>query len=76
MLFSLNFRKGHDVVAKMELQLDRSMYDKGRSLSDKMEKPTDDSMVENLLETSIKTGKVGALTLDPEFFVFESTSCK
>lgn len=70
------FREGNDVIAKMELHLDKAVYEKGRSLKNNEVDESDNSMVENVLKTSVTSGQVGALKVDPGFFVFESASCK
>lgn len=57
----------------MNLQLDKAMVEKGRALSDPEEH---DEQVERIIKDSILTGRVGALKVDKEYFVFEPLSCK
>ncbi|KAB0804717.1 hypothetical protein PPYR_01687 [Photinus pyralis] len=65
--------KGNDqnIVAVLNLHLDKAIAEKGRSLS---ETDDQDNAVKALLQDSVKTGRVGALMVDPAFFVFSSDS--
>lgn len=57
----------------MSLQLDKAMTEKGRSLSHTTDR---EENVKLLLQDSVKTGKIGRLSVDPAYFVYETESCK
>lgn len=63
-------RNDGQVIAKMNLVLDKAMYEKGRALKE------DPRTVRKAIEDTVASGHVGALTLDPSFLVFEPMSCK
>ena len=65
-----NFRENDNVIARMNLELDEAKLDRGRSLEDSHE-----SVVQVLNETVI-SGKVGALTLDPQYLKVEPIQSK
>lgn len=58
------------VIAKMNVILDKAKYEKGRALKDEQKS------VKKALEDTVSTGRVGALTVDPDYLVFEPLSCK
>lgn len=58
----------------MNLQLDKAMAEKGRSLSDDTD--SNDEQVHKLLQESVGSGRVGNLKVDPQYLVFEPQSCK
>lgn len=62
------------MVANLNLQLDKSLAEKGRSLSDNTD--SNDEQVHKILQESVGSGKVGNLNLDPSYLVFEPQSCK
>lgn len=64
------FREQDNVIARMSLELDEAKLDRGRSLED-----SHDSVVQVLNETVIN-GKVGALTLDPQYLRVEPLQSK
>lgn len=77
---TLFFREDGQVVAKMNLVLDKAGLIAGRSL----DANTDTSSMaaaagnqaERLLQDTLATGRVGALTVDPQYLVFEPQLCK
>lgn len=52
----------------MNVVLDKAMYEKGRSLKN------DEKSVKKAIEETVTTGHVGALNVDPFYFVFEPQS--
>nr|CAD7200768.1 unnamed protein product [Timema douglasi] len=54
------------VIAKMNLIVDKAQFEKGRSLETESVNP-----VEKALLDTVSTGRVGALTVNPEYLVFE-----
>lgn len=66
----MGFRTDGKVIAKMNLVLDKAMYEKGRALKE------DPRTVRKAIEDTVAAGRVGALTLDPSFLVFEPMSRK
>lgn len=64
-------REKGNVIAKMNLELDKAQLERGRSLED-----SHNSVEKAIQDTVISTGKVGALSLDPDYFIFEPQQCK
>ena len=64
------YRDQDNVVAKMNLELDKAQLERGRSLEDSQ------TSVEQVLQETVAAGRVGALTLDPVYLVFEPQQCK
>lgn len=64
-------REGSNVITKMNLEIDEQQYEnRGRSL-------TDDPAVEleKLLQETVSTGHIGALTLDKQYLIFQPAQC-
>jgi hypothetical protein len=63
------------VIAKMNVLFDKAMYEKGRSLDPKSDKLVDDKdegkAIEKAIKESLAGGKVGSLSVDPNFLDFE-----
>ena len=57
----------------MNLQVDKATAEKGRSLSDEVDSNRE---VHEILQESVRSGKVGNLKVDPGSLVFEPLSCK
>ncbi|XP_063905310.1 uncharacterized protein LOC135124283 isoform X2 [Zophobas morio] len=62
---------GNDLVANMNLQVDKATAEKGRSLSDEVDSNRE---VHEILQESVRSGKVGNLKVDPGSLVFEPLS--
>lgn len=56
----------------MNLKYDKAIAEKGRSLEE------DDhyEQIRKLVQEQVTSGTVGALKVDPEYFVFEPQSCE
>lgn len=63
-------RDQDNVIAKLNLELDKAQLERGRSLEDSQ------TSVEQVLQETVAAGRVGALTLDPAYLVFEPQQCK
>lgn len=70
-------RNESDVVARMNVLFDKEPYEKGRSLgadtssrSNKLEMD-EGKIIEKAIKESLASGKVGALSVDPNFLDFE-----
>lgn len=63
--FCFIYREQDNVIVSMELELDKGQFERGRSLE------ASGSSLERLLQDTVSTGRVGALTLDPNYLVFE-----
>lgn len=63
------------MIAKMNVLFDKAMYEKGRSLDTDNNKLVDEKDEGKSIETAIKeslaSGKVGSLSVDPNFLEFE-----
>ncbi|CAO1346058.1 unnamed protein product [Diamesa serratosioi] len=72
-LEEIQFKKNDDgMIAKMNVLFDKAMYEKGRSLDDDDNKLLDEGkMIEKTIKESLASGKVGSLTVDPNFLDFE-----
>lgn len=67
------YRENDNVVAKMSVELDESGGgSRGRALG------TDEGaeQLERVLRSTVNSGHVGALSLDPKYFVFEAAPRK
>jgi hypothetical protein len=71
-------RNESDVIAKMNVLFDKATYEKGRSLdtssssSNKLVDEKDEGkVIEKAIKDSLATGKVGSLSVDPNFLDFE-----
>lgn len=63
--------ENNDIVATMNLQLDKAAAEKGRSLDNGDDM---DEQVHKLLQQSVGSGRVGNLKVDPQYLVFEPQS--
>lgn len=72
--FKTFYSDEHNLVAKLNLQLERPNVDKARSLAEDTSKT--DEKVHKVLQDSVGSGKVGNLKVDPQFLIFEPQSCK
>lgn len=67
-------------MAKMNLVLDKAGLIAGRSLDANTDSAAmaaaAGSQAERLLQDTLATGRVGALTVDPQYLVFEPQLCK
>lgn len=70
--FWISYREDNQLVAHLNLQLDKAMAEKGRSLSD--DPDSHDEQVHKLLQESVGSGRVGNLKVDPAYLVFEPQS--
>jgi hypothetical protein len=75
-------RQDDSIVAKMNVMFDKAAYEKGRSLKPE-ENPSSKDMndnegrvVERAIRDSIAAGKVGSLTVDPNYLDFVPLECK
>ena len=70
------------MIAKMNVLFDKAMYEKGRSLDKDNNKLVEadlkdnGAVIEKAIRDSLTTGKIGSLTVDPNFLDFEPLSCK
>jgi hypothetical protein len=59
----------------MNVLFDKAMYEKGRSLDSKSDKLVDEKdegkAIEKAIKESLASGKVGSLSVDPNFLDFE-----
>lgn len=69
-------RDKNNVIASMDLLLDKSVVEKGRSLADPDQSQLLNKEVYKTLQDSVNSGRVGNLKLDRSYFVFEPQSCK
>lgn len=78
----LKNREGTTMVAKLQAMFDKSDYEKGHALAtnmvgdDNSEAAKSGDTVRAALLDKISTGKVGSLTVDPQFLDFEALECK
>lgn len=89
-IFIINFhlffyRNNDDVIAKMNVLFDKAMYEKGRSLDTSArvnqvesvkEKEEDGKSIEKAIKESLASGKVGSLSVDPNYLEFEPLASK
>lgn len=77
-------RQKDTVIASMNVLFDKAAYEKGRSLKtsevdndiaseDGSEK--DGKVVKKILKDSLVSGKVGSLSVDPNYLDFEALEC-
>lgn len=67
-------RENDNVVAKMSVELDESgSGSRGRALG---ADEGADKQLERVLRSTVSSGHVGALSLDPKYFVFEAAPRK
>jgi hypothetical protein len=68
-------RNNNDVIAKMNVLFDKATYEKGRSLDTNNNKLVDEKdegkSIEMAIKESLADGKVGSLSVDPDFLEFE-----
>lgn len=68
------------MIARMNVLFDKAMYEKGRSLDTSDNKITDEKdegkAIEKVIKDSLATGKVGSLSVDPDYLVFEPLASK
>jgi len=64
------------ILAKMVLLLDKERLAEGRSLDNESAGSAAQKDVERLLGEQLSTGRVGALTVDPQYLVVEPQLCK
>lgn len=75
-------REGTTVVAKLQAMFDRADYEKGYALAtntvgvDNSEAAKSGDIVKAALQDRISSGKVGSLTVDPQFLDFKALECK
>lgn len=75
-------RQGTTMVAKLQAMFDRADYEKGYALAtntvgaDNSEAAKSGDIVKAALQDKITTGKVGSLTVDPQFLDFKALECK
>lgn len=73
-------RNDNDVVARMNVLFDKAMYEKGRSLDTNNNKLVDEKdegkAIEKAIKESLASGKVGSLSVDPNFLDFEPLGSK
>lgn len=66
-------RENNNIIAVMNLQLDKAAAEKGRALNS----PEDtDEQVHKVVQDSVGSGRIGNLKVDPQYLVFEPQSCK
>ncbi|XP_030757105.1 uncharacterized protein LOC115882976 isoform X4 [Sitophilus oryzae] len=65
--------ESNDIVAIMNVQLDKAVLEKGRALSSSDMKNTDEQ-VHKIVQESVGSGRVGNLKVDPQYLVFEPQS--
>lgn len=77
------------MIAKMNVLFDKAMYEKGRSLDttgaasnsnkvngDDIEKDEEGKSIEKAIKESLASGKVGSLSVDPNYLEFEPLASK
>lgn len=79
------YRQKDTVIASMNVLFDKAAYEKGRSLksdvdndisSDDESDQKDGKAVKKILKDSLVSGKVGSLSVDPNYLDFEACECK
>lgn len=80
MIHFLICRNDNDVIAKMNVLFDKATYEKGRSLDTNNNKVVDEKdegkAIEKAIKDSLASGKVGSLSVDPNFLDFEPLGSK
>lgn len=83
-IWMLFCRTGDSVVAKMNVLFDKAAYEKGRTLETEVrsndlneseEEMREGKLVKRALLDSVTTGKVGSLSVDPNYLDFEPVEC-
>lgn len=79
-------REKDTVIATMNVLFDKAAYEKGRSLKADVENDLasedgsgdqkDGKVVKKILKDSLVSGKVGSLSVDPNYLDFEALECK
>lgn len=80
-------RTNDEVIAKMNVLFDKAMYEKGRSLDtagaannnkvdDPIDKDEEGKSIEKAIKESLASGKVGSLSVDPNYLEFEPLASK
>lgn len=72
-------RNDNDVIARMNILFDKAMYEKGRSLDtsdNKLDEMDEGKAIEKAIKESLASGKVGSLSVDPNFLDFEPLGSK
>lgn len=70
------------MIAKMNVLFDKAMYEQGRNLDKdnnrlvEADLKDNGAVIEKAIRDSLITGKIGSLTVDPNFLDFEPLSCK
>lgn len=85
-----HFRQNNDVIAKMNVLFDKAEYMEGAAQAQEIAKSDDSNKVENsanekdedgksielAIKESLASGKVGALSVDPNYLEFEPLASK
>lgn len=72
-----HFRNKEEVLAKMNVVFDKEKFVKGRSLeAEHPDSIEEGDMVKRVIRDSIAAGRVGSLTVDPQYLDFEPISGK
>lgn len=66
-------RDDNNIIAVMNLHLLKPMAEKGRSLQ---EDESREEEVRAILQSNVESGRIGALKVDPQYWVVDSGSCK
>nr|XP_024214773.1 uncharacterized protein LOC106679441 isoform X2 [Halyomorpha halys] len=62
----IEFKQEKDnIIAEMDLEVDQEQTERGRSLEES------DTKVKEVMQSVVSSGKVGSLTLDPSYFIFQ-----
>lgn len=78
------YRQKDTVIASMNVLFDKAAYEKGRSLKSDVEndivsedtsEQQDGKVVKKILKDSLVSGKVGSLSVDPNYLDFEALEC-
>lgn len=74
-------RNDNDVIARMNVLFDKAMYEKGRSLDTSndnklVDEKDEGKAIEKAIKESLASGKVGSLSVDPNFLDFEPLGSK
>lgn len=66
------FSKEHNLIATMNLQLEKPVADKPQSMEETTSEM--DDKVHKILQESVGSGRVGNLKVDPQYLEFEPQS--
>lgn len=72
-LYIIIFRDHNNMIAVLNLQLDKAIVERGRALNDENDNK---DQVEKAVKDSIVTGRIGALKVDPSYLYLDSESGK